>query len=456
MEELNPSPRNQLNKFKMNRVFISCILLFFSIVSQAQTTYTLQQCIDLALKNNIPVKQSELEAQRVKTRWNQSRSALLPNLTADASEYLFSGRSIDPSTNAFVNQKYDGGNYGANTEMPLFNGLSLRNTAKQNSFAYEASKMQYQQDQNELIINVILDYLSVLANEDQLQSVYRQAATTQATLDRLNVLNSQGAIKPSDVTDVKGQLMGSQLDILNAKNILETSKLTLAQRINIDYDSSMKLQRVDVDELLAANSTNPNEVYQSALNNFALVKVAELRKQSSYYGWKAAKGGLFPRLALGAGINTRYSSLAQSTSGSKMPYGDQLKNFKNSYVGVGLTVPIFNRFYSRNQIKLANIQLKDDELAEANTKRILRQQVDQAWLNMNNAYERYKLLLTQVGAYEESYKAAEIRFRAGVGTSVDYIIAKERLDRATISLVNAKYDFVLRQKILDYYSGKNQ
>jgi outer membrane protein len=111
---------------------------------------------------------------------------------------------------------------------------------------------------------------------------------------------------------------------------------------------------------------------------------------------------------------------------------------------------------TRNQIKLANLNLKDNELVEANTKQQLHQQIDQAYLNMNNAYERYKVLLTQVDAYDESFKAAEVRFKAGVGTSIDYLTAKDRLDRANLNLVNAKYDFVLRKKVLDYYSGKAQ
>ena len=162
-------------------------------------------------------------------------------------------------------------------------------------------------------------------------------------------------------------------------------------------------------------------------------------------------------LSLGAGINTYYSSVARDVAGTtKMTYTDQLKNFRSNYLGVGLSVPIFNRMVARNQIKLADINLKDNELIEANTKQQLHQQIDQAYLNMNNAYERYKVLLTQVTAYEESYKAAEVRFKAGVGTSVDYLTAKDRLDRANINLVNAKYDFVLRKKILDYYNGKPQ
>jgi outer membrane protein len=188
-----------------------------------------------------------------------------------------------------------------------------------------------------------------------------------------------------------------------------------------------------------------------------LVKAVEYRKESALYGWKAAKGQLYPRLSLGGGINTYYSSATQNVGGNgKMPYTDQLKNFRSNYLGVGLSVPIFNRLVTRNQIKLANINLKDNELVETNTKQQLHQQIDQAYLNMTNAYERYKVLATQVTAYEESFTAAEVRFKAGVGTSIDYLTAKDRLDRANLNLVNAKYDYVLRKKILDYYGGKAQ
>jgi outer membrane protein len=123
-------------------------------------------------------------------------------------------------------------------------------------------------------------------------------------------------------------------------------------------------------------------------------------------------------------------------------------------LGVGVSIPIFNSSIARNRVKLSEIALKNTQLQEQETKRDLRQRIDQAYLNMTNAYERYKVLLDQVAAYQDSYKAAEVRFNAGVGTSVDYLTAKDRLDRANLNLLNAKYDFVLRKKILDFYAGK--
>lgn len=439
----------------MDRV-LSCffVFLFFSFTASSQT-WTLQQCIDTAVKNNIPVQRAGLQTQAAEVNWQQSKTNLLPDLSADLSHSLYSGRSIDPSTNSYVSQNTNGASYGVSSGVVLFNGMTLQNRVKQNSFAYQASKMEQQQSKDELVLNVILAYLSVLNNEDQLQVAYQQASTTQAAFDRIQILNTQGAVKPSDVSDLKGQLMNDQLNILTAKNILESSKLTLAQLMNKDYDSTMQIEKIDAGEFLANYPSTANDVFQNSLSQFALVKAVEFRKESARYGLKAARGQLFPRLSLGGGINTYYSSATQNVAGNgKMAYTDQLKNFRSNYIGLGLSVPIFNRMVARNQIKLATIDLKDNELIEANTKQQLHQQIDQAYLNMTNAYERYKVLLTQVDAYDESFKASEVRFKAGVGTSIDYLTAKDRLDRANLNLVNAKYDFVLRKKILDYYKGR--
>jgi len=442
----------------MNRVlFCFFILVFLSFTAKTQTVYSLQQCIDSALKNNIPVQRTGLQAEAAEVNWRQSRLNRLPDLTADLSHNFNSGRTIDPSTNSYVSRNSIGAAYGLSANVGLFNGMGMQNRVKQNSFAYEASKMEEQQAKDELVLNVILAYLSVLNNEDQLEVAYRQATTTQASLDRLSLLNNQGAIKPSDISDLRGQLMNDQLNILNAKNILETSKLNLAQLMNKNYDSAMKVEKIGAGEFLSNYPSTADDVFQNSLQQFALVKAVEFRKRSAVYDVRATKGQLYPRLSLGLGVNTYYSSITSNAGNTgKMPYADQLRNFRSPYVGLGLSVPIFNRMLARNQIKLATINLKDNELIESNTKIELRHQIDQAHLNMTNAYERYKVLLTQVASYEESYKAAEVRFKAGVGTSVDYLIAKDRLDRANLNLVNAKYDFVLRKKILDYYSGKNE
>ncbi|HVF80874.1 MAG TPA: TolC family protein, partial [Flavisolibacter sp.] len=252
--------------------------------------------------------------------------------------------------------------------------------------------------------------------------------------------------------DVKGQLMNDELTILNLQSSLETSKLALAQLMNVQYYKALSLERINAEEFLTGYAKSSDDVYATALQQFSLVKSVELRRRSAGYALKSARGGMFPALVLGGGIQTNYSSVAQNMAG-KIPYDQQVKNNIFYTINLGLRIPVFNAFRTKNTIKLADIAVRNSELTEEATKVQLRQQIEQAHLNMTNTYERYKTLAQQVAAYKISFNAAEAKFAAGVGTSVDYLIAKNNLDRANINLISAKYDFVLRKKVLDYYQN---
>jgi outer membrane protein len=428
------------------------LLLFFSVNCFAQT-YTLQRCIDSALANNIAVKQSALASQSAEIQLQQSRANLLPFVNADIYHGLNKGRSIDPSSNGYVNQKLGFGNYQLGAGVTVFNGGSLRNNIKQSATAFEAAGFETQQQKDNLVLNVILAYLQILNNEDILQSAINQADVSRKELERLKVLNEQGAIKPSDFSDMKGQLMNDKLVIANSKNALESSRLALAQLMNINYEPAMKLERIDPAEFLIPYTATAASVYENALKEFARVKAVQMRTKSSEYALRSLRGGFFPTVSIGGGFSSNYSSTAQNATG-KIPYNNQLKNNISSSVGVGISIPVFNRFTMRNRVKQAAIYLQSSRLAEESTKLAVHQQIDQAYLDMTNAYDRYKLLSDQVNAYDESFQAALMRYNAGVGTSYDYLIAKDRLDRANLNLIIAKYDFVLRKKVLDYYNGK--
>ena len=427
----------------MNRVVKLVFLLIFSNTVSAQK-FNLQQAIDTAIANNILVRQNNLLMQREAVNWNQARLNRLPDLNANVNHGMSQGRSIDPFSNDFVNQQINYANYGINSGVVLFNGMNQVNTVKQTAYAYEASKMERQQAKDNLTLNVILSYLQVLNNEDIVASSAQQAELTKKQLERQEVLDKQGAINPSLVSDLKGQLMNDQLSILNAKNLLETAKLMLAQYMNIPYSKDMQLERINVNDMLTAYMQAPSEIFENATNQFALIKSVELRKRSAEYAVKAAKGQLTPSVILSGNMGTNYSSAAQTATG-KIPYNEQLNNNMSSGVGVGLRIPIFNNFSVRNRIKLANLDWKNAQLVEENTKVVLRQQIEQAHLNMTNAHERYKTLQQQVEAYQQSFKAAEARFNAGVGTSVDYLIAKNNLDRANINLITQIVKFKVKE-----------
>ncbi len=436
----------------MKRVLFSALFLLTIGQAFSQPYFTLQSAIDTALVRNFEVRQRSLLAEQAEANMKQARANLLPDLSANFNHGINQGRSIDPFTNQFVNQTVNYAGYGLNSGIVLFNGLNLQNTVKQFATAYDASRMEQQQAKDNLTLNVMLAYLQVLTTEDLLAAAVRQKEVSEKQLERLQVLDKQGAISPSQVSDVKGQLMNDELSILGLRNSLETAKLSLAQLLNIPYQRTMRLERVNAEEFLTAYGLSGNEVYQTALQQFSLVKSVELRRKSAEHALKAARGTLFPVLSLSGNAQTNYSSVAMDNTG-KIAYKDQLSNNMFYTMNLGLRVPIFGNRRARTNIRLADIALRNTQLVEENTKIILQQQIEQAHLNMSNAYDRYRTLVEQVAAYNTSFKAAEARLTAGVGTTVDYVLAKANLDRTNIALIAAKYDFVLRKKVLDYYQN---
>jgi outer membrane protein len=472
----------------MKRASITGIFfLFVSLGALAQSnSYTLEQCIETAIKNNIQIQQGELKTQAAEVAYKQSKANLLPTVNGNINHGMNQGRNIDPFTNTYVNQKINYAGYGIGSSLVLFNGLSKQNSIRQYGYAYDASKMEQQQEKDNLALNVILAYLQVLSNEDIVELAKRQLEVSRKQVERLEVLNKEGAINPSLLYDLKGLLKDNELTVVNNQNALASSKLTLAQLMNLPFDNSMKLDRIGMEELLDKYPYSSAEVYDNAIRALGLVKAADLRKKSAAAALKSVRGTLYPTLFLNGNINTTYSSAASrevllnsteiSTSnyvvvnGSKVPvmtkinnysseriiYGSQLKNNLFSNIELSLRVPIFNSLQTRNRIKLATIELKNVELEEDNTKLQLRQEIERSYLNMSNAWERYKLSQEQAAAYAESFRVADVRFNSGVGTSVDFLIAKNNLDRANINLVMAKYDYMLRKRILEYYYGNRR
>jgi outer membrane protein len=469
----------------MKKIFLSIASLSFCLLIAAQQNkLTLQQCVETALKNNFDVQQNDLRMHTADINWKQAKLNLLPNLNGSANQGISDGRSIDPFTNAYINERYSFANYGLSTGVTLFQGLALQNLIKEQSLNYQASNMDWQQSKDNATIMVILAYLTVLNNEDLLTQAENQAALSQKQVDRLEILNQQGAITPSDLTDLKGQFSNDQLSIINSKNAVETSKITLCQLMNIPYDKNMELEKINAESYAVKYEQTSEDIYKTALQQFAQVKAVDFRKQSADKAVKVARGQLYPLLSFNANVNTTYSSAATQSvyvntttlttndyviqngiqnpvlhpqdnyNSEKISYNNQLHNNVYNDFGLNLRIPIFNQLYQRNQVKLAKINVENADLVAKTTKTQLQQNIEQAYTNMTSAADRYKTLLEGVAAYNESFHAAEIRFNNGVGTSVDYLAVKNRLDQANINLISAKYDYVLRTKILDYYQGK--
>ena len=466
-------------------------ILFLLVVMQIkvfsqpgrENRLTLKQCVEVAIKNNLQVRQSDLQMQAGAVNLNQAKSNVFPDLFANLNHGMNQGRSIDPFTNSYINQQITYGNYNLSSSVILFNGFQAKNLIKQNALTYEAYKMDFQQTKENVTLNVILAYLQILNNQEQLLQSRNQADVSRSQVERLQVMNESGAIPPAQLYDLKGQLANDELAIVTNQNALNSSKLSLAQLMNIPYNADLTVDKIVADTLTLQYNNNPATLYNISAKQLAIVKAAELRKQSAIKGVDVARGLHYPTINLSGSFNTNYSNAATKDiplntvetssgdyvdiAGSKVPvittrtnfssqkisYTDQFKNNYNTAVFLSIQVPILNNFRARNRVALAKIDLRNAEVAEQTVKTQLNQNIEQAYFNMTASLEKYKTLQQQVSDFSESFRTAEERFNAGVITQVDYLVAKNNVDRARANLIATKYDYLFRLKILDYYQN---
>ena len=436
---------------------IPLLFLFLSIAvftkaqpqqQQLDSVLTLQQCVDLAIKNNLTVKTSGTTMERDRIYWQQARENLLPTLSSNASYGVSFGRGTN-STGVIVDaSQTNSASFSLNSNLLLFNGFSAINSIKQNSLAYQAGKMDFQEVKNETTLNIITLYFAALNSEDQLSQAKLQFEGSKANLDRETILNDAGNVTPTDYYNIKGTHGTDQINVYNAQTAMLTAKINLLEAMNVPFKKDVKLERLQAGQTPAGYTQTPDEIYSSALSGLALVKAADLRVKAAEKEVAATKGKLFPTLSLGGNYQTSY---ANNSPGS---FSSQFK--QNKYYGpsLNLSIPILNYFQNHNNVKLAKLDLRDAQNNNNNIQVQLKQQIEQAHANMANAYDRFKILIQQVETYQSSYDATKVKFDAGVVTSDIFIISKNNLDAANVNLINARYEYLIRTKILDYYQGK--
>lgn len=477
----------QLQRFILLFSF-STLISVFSIAQPAGATDTvlsLKQAVEIAVKNNLQVRQNQISMEQSFVAKNQAIDYLLPNISANGSQGENYGKSINPTTYTYVNQQSLTGSYSLSGSLVLFSGLQNQNGIRQYKYAYDASKLDWQQQKDNITLNVILGYLQILSNQELLDIARDQVEVDRQTVERLTIQNNEGAIAPSALSDVQGKYASDKVNVAAQANALEAAKINLFAILNIPYQRNMQYQKIDVNQGLNDYPSDPDSIYQTALNTLPAIRSAALRIRSFQSALRAARGVYYPTLSLQASINSNYSDAATNsvplnsfsydttnllvnTPGSqygviqknqnyntqRISFGDQFKNNRYTYIGLSLNIPILNYLRARNNVKLAKINLENSRINENYARNQLQQYVELAYQNMVLANSSYKLYQDQVTAYAESFHSAEIRFKEGVITSVDYVIAKNNIDQASSNLTAAKYNYIFRTKILDYYQGK--
>jgi len=462
--------------------FLLIVLLFLSSFARAQKKWGLQECIDYALKNNLTVQQSALTNRDSKVALNQSKANYLPAVNGFGTNNFNFGRSIDPFTNTFQNQQIRSNNFGVTGSVVLFNGLQNYTAMQQNELLYKASEFDLNQAINNLSLSVANAYLTILLNDEILSSARIQAENTKKQLERTEKLYNAGSVSIGNVLDLKAQYANEQLNITNAQNQVKLAYLILWQLLELPYDENNTIEKVAIDVPKEEPAVSTNALVTSYSARGPEIQSAEIRLLAAQKGLTLAKSGRSPKLTMNGSVNTTYSqSFMRSTgydylgtrilyfdqnnvpvtapyyssTGTEVtPFNQQLKDNLGKSLGFTLSVPVLNNWQVNNNIQRSKINLERSKLNLNQTRNQVYRTITQAVLDLEAAKARYAAAMNSYEAGNLSYKNAEQRFNAGAMNFTDYTVSKNNFMRAEATMLQAKYEFIFRQRVVDFYNGK--
>ncbi len=442
--------------------------------------WSLQECIDYAQVHNIQVQLDQLNVRMSEVNLTASKGNMLPNLNGFASHTYNYGQTVDRFTNTFVNDRVLNQNFYLSSTFTVFSGFSNYNTVQQNKYALEASQYGAQQTRYDISMSVANAYLNILFAEDQVEIAKKQETLTSAQVDRMQKLVDAGASARGPLLDLQTQLANEKVTTVTAENNLTIAYLTLTQFMNLDSTLGFKIVRPNL-EIPDASvlAETPDQIYLTAESNQPGIKQADANIRSAEKGVDVAYGALSPTLTLQGSLGTGYSGAAQTatvtpngydtagvTTGgdfvlvpgfdynySVVPFSDQLDNNFNQSFGIQLSVPIFNRMQVSSNVQRAKIQYMNAELNADLARQNLNKNIQQAYADAKAALQKYRAQQAALSAAEESFRYTEEKFTVGAVNTIDYTNSKNRLAQAEANLLQAKYDYIFRLKVLDYYKG---
>jgi outer membrane protein len=436
--------------------FAILVGLSFSIFAQETTIpqgpLDLETAVSIALENNLNLKRSELNQLTNEAALLQNKGQRLPNLNAGTSYGVRWGRSINPVTNLFETARIGNINLSASSNATIFAGNQINNSVKQSKVDLEAGMYNIEATKNDITLNIINLFINVVFNREQVNVAENQLATTKDQLTRTTKLVDAGSLPYSDQLDVQAQNATNEVNLINAKNNYNISKLNLAQALQIPYtpEFSVVEPEFEINETLMATET-PSDIYQIALETMPEIKAAQATIESAEYGLKLAKGGFYPTLGISANIFSNY--VDQAFGFERPSFGQQIENNLSEAVNLQLSIPLFSRLSNKASVQRARVQRQISEVAALEAENQLRNDIETAYNSALASQLTYESSLIQVQSLEESFRIAQQRFDLGAINSVDFQVAQNNLFNAQADLLNAKYTYIFRVKVLDFYLG---
>jgi len=446
-------------------LFFLCFVLSASAIF-GQKTWSLEDCLRYAQDNNMTIKKAYLNTEISKQNYFQSKMALLPNLNGNVSDNTNFGRNIDPVTNQINIDRVRNNNFSLSSSVTLFNGFQNINSIRKSNFDYLSSKYDAEKIANDISVNIVTAYLQLLYNSDLVEVNEQKVSISELQVERISKMVEVGSLPKGDLLNTESQKAQEELQLINAQNQRDIAKLNLMQLLDLPVSESFAIAQLDVEVDENYNSLANDAIYSLAVESLPEVKSAETKLKSSERSLAISQGIRSPRLSMSASVGTAYSDASKRLAPydslalpltpvyEDYPFQDQFDDNVNQSISLSLSIPIFNNWQANASVSKAKIGVLQAEYGLQEAKNNLRKTIEQAQNDALSAQKKYIASKKSVEYQQESFQYTQDKYDLQLLNSYDYNNAKNTLFRAETDLLQSKYDYLFKTKMLDFYMGK--
>ena len=442
------------------KCWVKVLLVLFTIhyslsAAAQQRQWSLRECCDYAVANNISIKQQENQCRQEEIQLSTSKNSRLPDLSGSVSQNFSFGRGLT-ADNTYSNTNTSSTSFSLGTSVPIFTGFQIPNQIKLNQLNLEAATADLEKAKNDVRMQVAQAYVQILYDIEIADVAHRQISIDSAQVARLQAFVKNGKASEAELSQQRATLANSTLTATQADNNTRLALLALTQLLELPSPEGFNIVRPDLDDLdnLARleNLPAPDAIYAEALGIKPEILSQQLKLKGTEYSIKIAQAGNYPTLSLSGGLGTNY----YTTSGFKADgFGSQLKNNFSQYIGLNLNVPIFNRFQTRNSIRTARINQENQQLALDNTKKTLYQDIQKVYYNALNAQAKEQASKQAVATANDAFHLTQAKYENGKATITEFNESKNNYLKAESDLVQARYENIYQQALIAFYRGKD-
>jgi outer membrane protein len=450
---------------KLLILIFTCLIASQGIVFSQQKVWSLEDCIRYAIENNIQIKQQYIQTRYQQNALDLAKMKLLPTLNGSASHNYSFGRALDESTYQFTDhQTVQSNNFFIGGSLMLFSGLQNINAIKMNQYTVLAGEQDLQSTRDNIALTVALNYLQVLLNKELVSANESQLLITKQQIDKTRRLVTAGSVAKGNLLQIESQAAQEELQLITIQNQLDISYLNISQLLELKTPAGFEIVAPEISiDTNGVVTGNIDEIYATAEGTRPEIKSSELKLTASEYDLKIAKGGRSPRLSLNHSFNTQYSDFRTKVLGidpvttlpitGKYPFTEQVNDNINWGLGLSLNIPILNGWQVNKNIDNSKLGIENSRYVLEASKKQLYKNIQQAYTDALAALKKYNASIKAVSSTEESFRYIEQKFNVGMVTPVDYNAGKTQLLNAQSDMSQAKYEFIFKTKVLDFYKG---